>query len=219
MVRVVLDAVEHGNKTIARPWIGIEGQDITPELAASLAMAQPSGILVNKVYTASPAAKAGLQVGDVIISVNGHMVEDADAFHYRIHTLPVGTKVDLGIMRRGQKLDIGTELIPPPESPPRDTTEIKGRNPFAGATVENISPAVIDDLGLQGIEHGVAVVMVKDGSTAAALGLQSGDVLLSVNKKKLADVKDVIAAGDDGANYWHISVQRGGNVITVIVGG
>ena len=131
MVRVVLNAVEQGKKSITRPWLGIEGQALTPDLAASLGLTRPEGILVNDINPVSPAATAGLRKGDVIVSVDGHAVEDPEAFHYRTAMLNVGDDVRFEVFRKGQNSDIRMKLIAAPETPPRDKTVVTGQNPFA----------------------------------------------------------------------------------------
>jgi serine protease Do len=218
MVRVMLSAFEQGKKNITHPWLGISSQEITPELAASMNMAQPSGLLVNEINPASPAVKAGLHIGDVITSVNGRTIEDSDSLHYRIATLPVGSNANLGILRKGQKLEISVTLVAPPENPPRESTSVTGRNPLAGAVIENLSPAVIEESGLHSIERGVVVRSVKEG-IAANVGIQPGDVILSINGTKVVSVGEVMSAVDRPASSWRLSVQRGDNTMTIMVGG
>ncbi|MDX2028729.1 MAG: Do family serine endopeptidase [Alphaproteobacteria bacterium] len=218
MVRVVMNAVAQGKKTIVRPWLGIEAQEVTQAIAASMNMGQPIGILVNGIHSASPAGKAGLQVGDVITNVNGRVIENSEAFRYRIATLTVGSSANLGILRRGQKLSFAVNLIPPPENPPRDETTIKGNNPFGGATVQNLSPAVIEETGFRGPEQGVIITQVKGGSSASNVGFRPGDVLLGVNTTKLSSVRDVVGASKQ-PGPWRITMQRGNNTVTIMVGG
>jgi len=219
LVRVVLNAVEEGRKNIVRPWLGIDGQEVTSELASSLNMAQPSGLLVNHIHPASPAGKAGLQVGDVITSVNGHAVEDPEAYHYRIATLSVGSSVDFGVLRKGQTLTVHVPLIAPPENLPRDKSEVSGNSPLSGAVLENLSPAVAEDIHLHGAERGVVITAVKEDSNAASLGLQPGDVVVSINGAKIANVSDAMAALKQHNNSWRLSIQRGDSLVTVMVRG
>ena len=219
IVRVVLNAVEHGQKNIVRPWIGIEGQAVTAELAASLNMAQPAGLLVNKIHPASPAAKAGVQAGDVVTALNGRAVEDAEAFRYHLSTLTVGSSVDFSLLRKGQKLDVAVHLVAPPEDPPREKTLVKGLNPLGGAEIENISPAVGEEMGLHNIEHGVIVSNVKEGSAASNIGFQAGDVILSINGNKISDVTTALAVVRTAANGWRVVFQRGDQKMTIMVGG
>ncbi len=219
MVRVVLAAVDHGKKNIVRPWFGADGQAVTAELAASMNMAQPTGVLINAVHQASPAAQAGLQVGDVVVSLNGHAIEDPDDFRYRIDTLPLGSASDLGILRKGQGMTLHVTMTAPPEDPPRQKTVVTGRNPLAGVTIENISPAVIEETGLHGVTSGVVVSAMQANAVAASLGIQVGDVLASINGAKVASVSDVLNAVRMPQRAWRMTLQRGENVITVMVGG
>lgn len=219
IVRVVLNAVEKGQKNIVRPWIGIEGQAVTAELAASLNMAQPTGLLVNSINPASPAAKAGVQAGDVITAINGRAVEDAEAFRYRLATMQVGTAVDFSLLRKGQKLDVAVRLIAPPENPPRQKTVVKGLNPLGGAEIQNISPAVMEEMGLRTIERGVVVSDVKPGAAAANIGLQPGDVILSINGNKISDVETALGVVRTQARGWRMVFQRGEQKLTIMVGG
>ncbi len=156
----------------------------------------------------------------MIVSVNGRVLEDAESFHYRIATLPVGSMADVGIVRKGQKSDLQVTLIAPPEVPPREQTKVSGQNPLAGATIENLSPAVIEENNLHGIEHGVVITGIKDADTpAASVGLQAGDVILSINGTKIASVADALKALQQQATSWRISIQRGDSVLTIMVGG
>lgn len=218
MVRVVINAVAEGKKTITRPWLGIGGQNITPDLAASMNIAEPSGVLVNEVHNSSPAGKAGLKVGDLITSVNGRSIEDGEAFRYRIATLPIGSDVTLGINRKGEKLTIATKPIAPPEDPPRDKSTITGRNPLSGATLQNLSPAVAEETGVRDADEGVIVTDIKDNSIAASINLHRNDIIVAINNAKptsVAEVKDAIAKNQ---GRWRFSIKRGAKVFTILVG-
>ncbi len=219
MVRVVLNAVAQGEKSVVRPWLGIDGQEVTPDIAASLNMPQPTGVLVKAISPASQAGKAGLQVGDVITGVNNHTVDDVETFHYRIATLPINTVADLDVLHKGQRSHVHVNLIAPPEVPSRDKTTVTGRNPFAGATIQNISPAVLADMKGLTIDQGVVITEVKDGTPAASIGLQAGDVILGINKTKTPSVKSVMAELDRANRGWQIAIQRQGDTISVMVGG
>jgi len=219
MVRVVLNGVAQGAKALVHPWTGIRGQQVTTPLAASLGMPQPSGFLVNEIDPASPASQAGLRVGDVIVSVNNRAIEDAESFRYRIATLPVGSSAALGVVRRGETVTIALRLIAPPENPPREQTLVSGRNPLAGATIANLSPAVSEEIGLRGIAQGVVVVRVKDDSAASGLGVHPGDVILSVNGLKTGSVAEILSALKRPSHSWRLSIQRGESQLSVMVGG
>ncbi|MDD5587436.1 MAG: DegQ family serine endoprotease [Alphaproteobacteria bacterium] len=218
MVRSVTDAVASGRKNVVRPWTGIEGQEVTPDVAASLGLSSPSGVLVNALHSASPAGRAGLKRGDVIAAVNGKTVEDPSAFRYRVATMAVGTDAVLDVLRKGQKVNVSFKLIAPPENPPREETTVKGNNPLAGAVIANLSPAVAEEIGFRGAEKGVVVINVADEGPAARLGFQRGDVIQRLNGLEPAKVSDVLSAVQkQPSNGWRLSVWRGGNVIDIVV--
>ena len=192
---------------------------MTSDIATSMGLAQPAGYLVNAISPASPVIPAGLHVGDVIVSVNGHSVDDAESFHYRIAILPIHSVADMGVLRKGQKLHVQVTLIAPPENPPRDKTTVTGHNPFAGATIQNISPAVIEEFNLHQGERGVVVTEVKTGTPAASIGLQPDDLLIGINNIKIVSVKDILQALEKKGSGWQIILQRKGNTISIMVGG
>jgi len=219
MVRVVLNGVAQGEKALVHPWTGIGGQTVTAAMAQSFNLPSPSGMLVNLINQASPAIKAGLRTGDVIVSVNGRPVEDPESFRYRIATLPVGTMADIGIVRQGKQSSVQFQLIAPPETPPREQTKVPGKNPLAGAEIANISPAVSEQIGMHGVEHGVVIISSGADTPAASVGLQTGDVILGVNGVKVSNVSEALKALQQPASSWKLSVQRGDSVLTVVIGG
>ncbi len=99
------------------------------------------------------------------------------AFGYRFATKPLGATAAIGILRAGKPLTLTVKLAPAPEIPPRDPITIKGSSPFAGATVVNLSPAVIEELSIETPKDGVVVTDIEPGSQAAAVHLQKGDVV------------------------------------------
>jgi serine protease Do len=108
-------------------------------------------------------------------------------------------------------------LAPPPEDPPRDVTEIGGRNPFSGATVANMSPALAEELGLDRFGAGVTVLDIRAGSAAARLRLQAGDVIVSVNGEEPGIVDELDAALARPAERWRIAIERDGRVRRLVV--
>ena len=222
MVRSVINNGHNGAKVVARAWTGITGQPVTADMAITLGLAKPFGVLINALHPASPAGKAGLKIGDALLSINGKEIEDPAAFAYRIATLSIGSEVEVEFVRSSRKQIMRFKLIAPPEVPSRDETAIKGQNPLAGAKVANLSPAVVEQYGLREMENnagGVVVVDVVAGSTAARIGLQRGDIVLKLNAFGVASVGDLKTALDQSPNGWRLTIKRGGQVLTVMMAG
>ena len=165
MVQTIIHAAEGGS--LIRPWLGATGQAVTAELAPFFGLARPSGVAVNAIYPGGPADKAGIQIGDVIAAIGGHEVGDLGALRYRVATQMLDTKVDVSIVRKGKKHKLMLVLTAPPEDPPRNTTNVIGHNPFNGATVANLSPAIGEELGVDSMHPGVLVFDIGKGSPAS----------------------------------------------------
>jgi Do/DeqQ family serine protease len=212
MVRVVVAAAEKGRQQVERPWFGVSVENVSPEIAASLGLPRPSGAIVTKLHTRSPALKAGLKTGDVILSAAGYSVTDPEALRFRLATLAIGEKVALAVQRGADSLTIFVPLIAAPEDPPRQTTKLQGAHPLAGVTIENISPAVADALSLTQ-EDGVVITAIAPRSPALSFDLQPGDTLVRINGQGIGQVGDVQKALGRTNKGWAITYRRGGQVV------
>ncbi len=221
MVLSVIAAEKSGGdgKTtrVARPWLGVATQNITPEIAGTLGMSRPSGVLVNALNAASPLQKAGVKIGDVIVAVNGHAIKDSAEAKFRMATVPLGQTAKFDIIRQGKPLSIEVQAIAPPDTPPRQETLLTGENPFNGATVANINPAVVVEQGLDTAETGVVVVDTKAGTYASRI-VSAGDVVASINGRKIANVADAKAALLKPAQQdWTLGIKRQGRLLQVVI--
>ncbi|MDB5597055.1 MAG: serine protease [Hyphomicrobiales bacterium] len=221
MVKIVVAAAKGGVRQVRRPWLGATLQAVSKEIAESLGMDRPAGALVADLYPRSPAVDAGLQRGDVITAVDGLAVDDPESFGYRVGVRALGGTVPLSVLRKGKTVTLQVKLAPAPEVPPRETVTITGRSPFGGATVVNISPATAEEFSVEGVKEGVIVTEVEEGSSAAAVGIQKGDVVVAVNDTKIARTADLrtAAATSSRQYYWKLTIGRGGQVFTTVVGG
>ena len=191
MVAFVADAARRGTDVIRRAWLGAKLVPLDPGSVARLKLNSATGALVRSVVANSPAEQAGLQVNDVISSIDGRLVENPNAFDYRFAMRNVPGKVQLGIVRDGTEQALEMNLVPAPETVPRESTRIETFAPLRGAIVVNLSPAVAEELGLDADVEGVAVTDVEKDTPAQRFGLQRGDILLKANGAKINRARDV----------------------------
>ena len=217
MVATVIAAERTGGRLV-RPWIGAAGQGVTADLAEGVGLDRPGGVILKDLHPAGPAALAGLRVGDVVLAVDGRAVDDPSALRFRLATLPVGGKAKLSVRRLGRDLDVDVDLVAAPEDPPRDETVLDGAHPLTGATVANLSPALAEELSVDGAWRGVIIVTLRRGSIAHRAGLAPGDILLRVNDRETDTVAALREALDRPVSRWRIAFRRAGETRVVVVG-
>jgi len=218
MVKVVIASAKSGGTTVRRPWLGAKLQNVTPDIAESLGLKRPVGALVATVSDKSPASRAGLKTGDLIVTVDGQAVDDQNAFDYRFATKPLGGSAQLGVVRAGRETRLAIALETAPETP-REEVVIQARSPFMGVKIANISPALADEMRLEASAEGVVVLDVAQGSMAQSLGFQRGDVIAQVNDEKIARTRDLDRVSKERQRAWRITIVRGGQAISVTFGG
>jgi len=214
MVRVVVASARNGGSTVKRPWLGARLQAVTPEIAESLNLKRPGGALVASVTSPSPAARAGLKTGDLIVAVDGQAVDDPSAFDYRFATKPLGGSTKVAFMRGGREQTVSVALETAPETP-RDEIIIQSRSPFQGAKVSNLSPALAEELRLDPSSEGVIIVDIGNGSAAQSLGFQPGDIVLAVNNQKITKTRELERATAQPSRLWRVTIKRGGQQMSV----
>jgi Do/DeqQ family serine protease len=218
MVRGVIASAQGGSNVVRRPWLGAKLQAVTPEIADSLGLKRPTGALVASISPKSPAARAGLKTGDLIVSIDGQPVDDPNAFDYRFATKALGGQAQFGVLRAGHETKVAVALQVAPESP-RDEIVIRARSPLLGAKVANLSPALAEELRLDSTSVGVAVVDIANGSVAQSLGFQKGDVVVAVNQEPIATTSDLQRVVEKPSRLWRVTISRAGQQISVVFGG
>jgi Do/DeqQ family serine protease len=213
LVRPVLQAAATGGK-VTRPWLGATGQGVTADIAQSLGLPRPEGVLVKDVAPGGPAAQAGLRVGDVVLQVGGHAIDDPEGLRFRVATLAPDTPARLTLWRAGQIRDIVATVIQPPEQPPRDPAKLGGRGPLSGAAVANLNPALADELGRDTGERGVIVTEIAQGSLAARLGIEPGDIVASLNKRPVESAAQLQQLLQSTPAPWVVTVKRGDQLLS-----
>ncbi len=217
LVRLYVQGAADGRK-VERPWLGARLETVTRDTAEALGLDRIAGAVVARVSETGPAARAGLRAGDVIVNVDGFEVGDARAVQYRLTTRGIGSRVKVGVIRKGQPQTVELTLVAAPEPGRDDVRNLAGQHPLDGARVSNILPGIADEFGLDETD-GVVVVSVRRASAAARLGFQPGDVIVEINRKKVGSVDDLDALLGTPQRAWLVAVRRGDKVFNLQVPG
>ncbi|MEC8053170.1 MAG: Do family serine endopeptidase [Pseudomonadota bacterium] len=212
MVRTVLEAARNGR--VERPWVGARLQSVTSDLAAQFGLDRPGGAVITKLAPKGPFARAGLRVGDIILRVGGREVNDRQAINYRIGTSALGSQLPVDFRRRGAARVATVAMVAAPRRPAANVTLLRARTPLQGASIANMSPAFALETGYDDLVAGVRVMAVPRGSPAARSGFRPGDLLVSVNDRKIARVSDVKRILGGRPAGWVIAIRRNGKVLT-----
>ena len=218
MVRAVIAGFAKGDGRLVRPWLGAFSRSVNPDDASALGLARPAGALIEAIVPKSPAARIGLQPGDVVLAINGFEIDDDRAMRYRIATMPVGDSTTIKYWRKGGIKESRVVLEAPPEDPPRELTRLGGGNPLAGAMVANMSPALAEELGLDRFLPGVYIMQVLGNSPAARFGFRPADAVREINGRRIGNVRDLTVALDMPSERWEMVVERGGQKISLVIG-
>jgi Do/DeqQ family serine protease len=215
MLRATIDGAGENGK-IARAWLGAETQELTQDIATSLGLDRPQGVIVRSTYPGGPADKAGIKTGDVIWKIDGFEVNDPAAVRYRIATSGIGKTAKLEGPRDGQWTTWEVTLAAPPDGD-RTTITIDGRNPMQGAQVANLTPAYADELGISEMS-GVVVLGAERRSIARRYNFRPGDIIVEVNDTAVDTVATLNAQLKVGETQgWRIVVKRAGSLYTLEV--
>lgn len=197
--QILNDLIKTGK--VVRPWLGISVQDLTPEMMEHFKVKEKEGVLVGQVYQGTGAEKAGLASGDIIKSVEDKPVKNVSELVKEIQKKKVGQKLKLGIVRDGKAMTIEITTSAMPDK--AELQKEKEGEERLGARVQELTPQLAARFRITGIKQGVVVLAVEDGSFADEMGLQEGDVILEINRKKIESLKDFEKAMKDA------SVEKG----------
>ncbi len=213
MVRRVVDSALGGETAVVRPWLGVKGDTVSSEIARSLGMARPQGLIVTDLYDGGPGARGGLRQGDVITAIDGAEVHDQAGLNFRVGTRSPNESVAVTVLRDGRSQTLNARVQPLPGDA-RGNGEIIQQGPFAGAEIAVLNPALADRLGGDPFASGAIVTNVGGRTAARANGFQPGDVVTQIDGRPVRD----IAAVRRGARGSEVTIQRQGRVMTGRVG-
>ncbi len=218
MVQFILNAAQNGGELV-RPWLGARLQEVTGDIARSIGLPRNRGALVTEIYPNGPADDAGLQSGDVILMLDDRMVEDPEAFDFRLSTKPVGSEANLLVLRRGQEVELQLSLKPVDKNAEIRQITVKGNSRFTGATLVQLNGYYRDELDLAASVEGVLVLQVQRGSPAQRMGLRPGDVIRALNGERDLTLDRFQELVGEGARGWRLTIQRGNRVINSFING
>jgi len=184
---VMTQIVEHGKVT--RGYLGVHIQDVTPGLAKQFGLNQGGGVLIGDVSPDTPAAKAGMQKGDIVTALNGQPVTAANQLQVQISQMAPGASAKLTIWRDGKSRELTVNLGQLPETAEKAGAGEENQGALEGVEVQDLTPDVAQQLNLPSSTHGVVVTQVDPSSPAAAVGLDRGMVIQEVNRKPVTTVK------------------------------
>lgn len=213
MVAAIINSHKEGGK-IVRPWFGATFQTVTQDVADSVGLSPPKGALIKEIYPDGPAAYAGVQVGDIVLKFDDKDIDDPQTLKFRIATTSIGKSVPVEVMRQGGITKLSMQMEAPKETSPKNILHIEGNSPLSGVTVANLSPALANELSMREL-GGIVIMEVVPQSKAGLIGFARGDVILSVNNRKVATVKELRAMLSKKVNSWLISLQRGNQLVEV----
>mgnify|MGYP000945128229 CR=1 FL=1 len=208
MVGRVVDNALSGGKVV-RPWLGVKGQPVTQDLAKSLGLSSPQGVLIAEIYPGGAADKGGLQRGDVVLSANGTAVNDDASLKYQAATQKPGSTIALAVVRGGKRITVNAPASPAPRAP-ADPRVITAVSPLQGTHIVTLSPAQAEDLGVDAFTSGVIIDELDGRGIAARVGFRPGDVIFAVNGQPVKTSAELDKLMKSGARNWRIGVDRGG---------
>jgi len=194
--QILNDLIKTGK--VVRPWLGLSVQDLTPEMVEHFKVKEKEGVLVGQVHPNTGAEKAGLQSGDIIKSVDDKPVKNVNELIKEIQKKKVGQKVKLNLIRDGKPLTVEVITSAMPDKP-EISKEVEVEEKL-GAKVQELTPQLAARYRITGVKRGIVIISIEEGSIADEIGLQEGDVILEINRKKVETLKDFEKAIKD-ANF------------------
>jgi serine protease Do len=214
--KIMDQIVAHGK--VIRGYLGVAIQPVDPNMAKAFGLSQGGGALVSDVSPGGPAARAGIQRGDIILKLNGAAVSGPDTLSLRISEMAPGSVAHLLIYRNGHAQQINVTLGTFPKNGRPGRAAGGTGSALEGLQVQNLTGSLDQQLGLPAGTTGVVVTQVDPSSTAAIAGVQNGDVIEEINRKPVHNVQEyqqaLAAAGDQPVL---LLLDRGGSMLYTVV--
>ena len=210
MVKRVVDNAVGGASVVVRPWLGVKGETVSADIARSLGLERPQGVIITQVWTNGPGARAGLREGDVITAVDGAEINDQGGLNFRVGLHDPNETVEVTVVRDGARQILNARIAPLPGDPDTDKATLIQQGGLSGAQAVALNPALADRLGGDPFSTGVIITGVQRGSYANRVGFQAGDVIVAINGRPVSGLTQLANVGR-GAE---VSINRRGRVMT-----
>ncbi|PWC16152.1 serine endoprotease DegP [Brenneria roseae subsp. roseae] len=194
--------VEFGE--VKRGELGITGTELNSELAQAMKVDAQRGAFVSQVQPKSAAAEAGIKAGDVIVTLNGKAISSFSALRAQVGSLPVGSKVSLGLLRDGKPLTVDVTLQQSSQ------TQVSSGNLYSGIEGAELSNTELDG------RKGVKVDNVKAGTAAAKIGLKKDDIIFGVNQQPVQNIGELRKILDSKPAVLALNIRRGDSDIYLL---
>ncbi|MCQ4967034.1 serine endoprotease DegP [Atlantibacter hermannii] len=194
--------VEYGQ--VRRGELGIMGTELSSELAKAMKVDAQRGAFVSQVMPNSSAAKAGVKAGDVIVSLNNKPINSFAALRAQVGSMPVGSKLTLGLLRDGKPTSVELELQQSSQNQVDSSSIFNG---IEGAEMSNQT----------GNTPGVVVNSIKAGSPAARIGLKKGDIILGANQQPVKNIAELRKILDSKPSVLALNVKRGDSTLYLLM--
>ena len=210
MVKRVVDSAVGGAKAVERAWLGVKGDTVSADIARSLGLERPQGLMVTDVYAGGPGARAGIQQGDVITAIDGAEVNDQGGLNFRVGTKSPNASVAVTVLRDGrtQTLNARVSTLPGDADPGQGT--VVGQGALAGLQGVALNPALADRLGGDPFTSGVVVTGLQRNSAPARIGLRPNDLVVQIDGRAVTTV----AALGRAQRGSELTIVRGGRRLT-----
>ncbi len=212
MVKRVVDSALGGATAVVRPWLGVKGESVSADIARSLGLPRPQGLIVTDLYANGPGARAGLREGDVITAVDGAEINDQNGLNFRVGTKSPNDTVAVTVVREGRSQTLNARVQPLPGNAQGNGAVIP-QGPFSGAQVAALNPALADRLGGDPFASGLLITNIARGSYAARAGLRPGDLVREVAGRPVASVEALQRIGGS----TEVTIERQGRRMTGVL--
>jgi S1-C subfamily serine protease len=213
--RVVESALAEGR--VVRAWAGARGQTVDSEMARTLGLQRPGGVLIAELFPDGPLERAGLRRGDVVVGLGGREIVDENGLRFEAATKRPGEETDVVFLRQGARQTARARLAAPPDTPARAETTLEGRHSFDGVRVATLNPALAEELGVDPMAKGVVVIAVDRAREGGRAGFRPGDIILQIDNEPVGASGDLVRLVRGVGRQGQVTLVREGRQLNAVL--